>query len=115
MKYAIAENNFDLIRLLAALQVAVLHVLYYLSPQWRDHAPFQLLAVFPGVPIFFFISGFLISRAYERASSTRNYARNRALRIFPALHVCVLLNLIAVGITGYFYAVDASFLDILTL
>jgi len=30
------------------------------------------------------------------------YARNRALRIYPALIVCTLLSLLAVFLTGYF-------------
>jgi peptidoglycan/LPS O-acetylase OafA/YrhL len=115
MNYPVGNNNFDLIRLAAALQVAVLHVLYYLSPQWRDHILCQLLALFPGVPVFFFISGFLISRSYEKTESVRDYTRNRCLRIYPALHVCVALNLIMVYATGYFEKAQAGVVDILAL
>jgi peptidoglycan/LPS O-acetylase OafA/YrhL len=73
------------------------------------------LLAFPGVPIFFFISGLLISRSYERTSALRDYARNRVLRIFPALHVCVALNLLAIALTGYFATVGAGFLDVAIL
>ena len=111
----IAENNFDLIRLCAALQVAVLHVTPELSPAYTAAPWARLLELFPGVPIFFFISGFLISRSYERTKTLRDYSLNRALRIFPALHVCVFLNLVAVAATGYLHTVGAGFGDVTAL
>ena len=115
MKHNIASNNFDLIRLFAASQVAFLHVMSYLSWPWHSAPAIRFLELFPGVPIFFFISGFLISRSYEKTGTISDYSRNRALRIFPALHVCVFLNLVLVWITGYFVTVDAGFLDIALL
>lgn len=115
MPTKIGENNFDLIRLFAATQVAVLHVSGYLSPAWNSSWIAKVLECFPGVPTFFFISGFLISRSYEKNSALPEYARNRALRIFPALHVCVALNLIAVACTGYFTPAGAGISDILAL
>ncbi len=111
----IGDNNFDLIRLGAALQVALLHVTHSLSVEYSSTAWARLLEVFPGVPIFFFISGMLISRSYERSKTLKDYALNRSLRIYPALHVCVLLNLVAVAMTGYFGTVHAHFGDIAVL
>jgi len=108
MRLNIAANNFDLLRLCAALQVAILHVARELSPQYGSAPWVGVLEVFSGVPIFFFISGFLISRSYERSKSLTDYALNRTLRIFPALHVCVLLNIIAIALTGYFTAAGAD-------
>jgi len=121
MSYKLSENNFDLIRLLAATQVAVLHVFSYLSPEIYSHptplqnAIIRLLEMFPGVPTFFFISGFLISRSYERVGSVREYGRNRALRIFPALYVCVAINLLMVWGTGYFAANGVGLPQVLLL
>jgi peptidoglycan/LPS O-acetylase OafA/YrhL len=121
MSYKISENNFDLIRLFAATEVAVLHIFSYLSPQTYSHptplqnAVIRLLEMFPGVPIFFFISGFLISRSYERVGSIPEYARNRALRIFPALYVCVAVNLLMVWGTGYFSANGVGLPQVLLL
>jgi len=115
MRLNIAANNFDLLRLCAALQVAILHVARELSPQYGSAPWVGVLEVFSGVPIFFFISGFLISRSYERSKSLTDYALNRTLRIFPALHVCVLLNIIAIALTGYFTAAGAGFLDVAAL
>lgn len=115
MAVKISENNFDLIRLFAASQVAILHVIGYASPNLSDSLLAKLLDLFPGVPIFFFISGFLISRSYEKTNTVIDYSRNRALRIYPALHICVTLNLVAVALTGYFSSNNTSLIDILTL
>jgi peptidoglycan/LPS O-acetylase OafA/YrhL len=111
----IADNNFDLIRLGAAVQVALLHVTHSLSVGYSTAPWARLLEVFPGVPIFFFISGLLISRSYERSKSLKDYALNRTLRIFPGLHVCVLLNIIAVAATGYFGTVRAGLPEVAAL
>ena len=115
MNHNISRNNFDLIRLFAASQVAILHVASYLSWPWHTATVFHWLEFFPGVPTFFFISGFLISRSYEKTGSIYDYARNRALRIFPALHVCVFVNLMMVWATGYFSTVGAGFWDVFLL
>ena len=95
-------NNFDLIRLAAALQVAYIHCASHFHTLGTDR-PFSSLALlFPGVPVFFFISGFLISKSFERNSNWREYAGNRALRIYPALIVCFVLSLTAMWLCGYF-------------
>lgn len=98
---SIRHNNFDLIRLLAASQVVLFHGMEHLGPQGASHSPFgQLLSWFPGVPIFFVVSGFLVSLSFERAPSVGEYFRNRALRIFPALWVCLAFALATVLLFG---------------
>lgn len=93
------ENNFNLIRLLAALQVAFNHSLEYLvvhpGPVLAEIQEFSKL--FPGVPVFFFISGFLLSRSFEINPKLSDYALNRVLRIYPGLAVCTLLSILAVS------------------
>jgi peptidoglycan/LPS O-acetylase OafA/YrhL len=94
-------NNFDLIRLLAALQVAVVHTMIAFKFYGINATVFNLgVRMFPGVPIFFVISGFLISKSYERSTSLRDYYRNRCLRIFPALWVCLVASLTVILIAG---------------
>jgi peptidoglycan/LPS O-acetylase OafA/YrhL len=86
-------NNFDLLRLLAALQVAVVHSIGFLKPTGYFARLLEAgLDRFPGVPIFFVISGVLISKSYERSDSLRDYIRNRCLRIFPGLWVCLVVS-----------------------
>jgi peptidoglycan/LPS O-acetylase OafA/YrhL len=94
-------NNFDLIRLLAALQVAIVHTMTAFKMYGVNATFFNLgVRMFPGVPIFFVISGFLISKSYERSNSLRDYYRNRCLRIFPALWVCLAASVGVILIAG---------------
>ena len=88
-------NNFALIRVLASAQVAVVHALYWFGIEQQIRPLGRVLQYFPGVPIFFFISGLLVTRACLH-TTTRDYLRNRGLRIFPALWVALLLTLLPV-------------------
>lgn len=94
-----AVNNFDLIRLAAAIQVVVYHGLKYLYGE--ENAVLKVIQFVPGVPIFFFVSGYLISASYDRSRSMGSYARKRALRIFPALWLCIALTVLALTLDGY--------------
>lgn len=89
-----STNNFELIRFIAALQVAVVHGIHHFNiaiPGALNNA----LHLFPGVPVFFVISGFLVSASFERNKNLVEYFKSRALRIYPALWVCFLISLIA--------------------
>lgn len=71
------------------------------------------LKFFPGVPIFFFVSGFLISKSYENNSIIKEYTRNRLLRIYPALIICTFISLFSIYLTGYFSTKDINPLEFL--
>ena len=102
------SNNFDLIRLAAALQVALMHAVYLFGVTGRQW-PLELITeLFPGVPVFFFISGLLISHSFERNPSLRDFARNRGLRIYPALVVCFAVSVASVWASGYLGSVDST-------
>ena len=61
------------------MQVLLVHAGHHLGvsiPGFIEH--------FPGVPAFFFVSGFLIYASYHNSPGFR-YFQNRALRIFPGL------------------------------
>lgn len=86
-------NNFDLIRLIAAFQVLIWHGAEHFKIFDNMYGFLAILFHFPGVPIFFTISGFLISYSLERNKfDLRKYFRNRALRIYPALWVCTIIT-----------------------
>jgi peptidoglycan/LPS O-acetylase OafA/YrhL len=95
-------NNFDLIRLFAATQVAIQHITYHFG---FDNYLLSALNLFPGVPIFFFISGFLIYGSYAKSKENLkpniNFFLKRFLRIYPALYLCVALSLLSVYQSGY--------------
>jgi peptidoglycan/LPS O-acetylase OafA/YrhL len=100
------SNNFDLIRLAAALQVAYSHCAALFGTLHADKPFSTLVAMFPGVPVFFFVSGFLISKSFENNSNWREYAWNRVLRIYPALVVCFVLSLCALWLCGWFNSTE---------
>ena len=52
-------NNFDLLRLLAATEVIFDHYYQHLKLP-ISHTALKILYLFPGVPVFFVISGYLI-------------------------------------------------------
>ena len=93
--FPVQPNNFDLLRLAVALQVVVLHSWEHLHLSREGFAENVrvMFSFFPGVPIFFVISGFLISRSWERSHDAATYARNRFFRIYPALWVAFVATL----------------------
>lgn len=111
------SNNFDLIRLFAALQVVHVHLITILGVQITIFHNFlvKFFGFFPGVPIFFFISGFLITRSWMASSGVKNFFRKRALRIFPALIFSVFLALVLVILSGYYTSENMSLKDLLVI
>ena len=105
------SNNFDIIRLFAALQVVIMHALTHFG--YEESFLRSILSFFPGVPIFFFVSGFLISQSFDRSTTLLSYFRKRALRIFPALWVVTLITIIAIFLSGYFNEVKWSLTNLL--
>jgi peptidoglycan/LPS O-acetylase OafA/YrhL len=85
------RNNFDLIRLLAAMQVVYFHARYDLRLPGLSSVDW-LVGMFPGVAVFFVISGFLVTKSFIAGGRrVRPYALKRALRIYPALWTNLLL------------------------
>ncbi|MAM87484.1 MAG: hypothetical protein CME36_09285 [unclassified Hahellaceae] len=116
-KMLFRTNNFDLLRLFAASQVAILHALHVMNVSVSSfvQSALGLLYIFPGVPIFFFVSGYLISKSYESNSRLDDYSSNRILRLFPALIIAVTLSFVLIFASGYSAEADASFFDWLLL
>jgi len=75
------SNNLEWLRLIFALQVVVSHTISHLQP---DLGIAGFIYYFPGVPAFFFVSGFLIYSSYLNAPG-RRYFENRVLRLYPGL------------------------------
>jgi peptidoglycan/LPS O-acetylase OafA/YrhL len=106
-----ALNNFDLIRLFAASQVALTHGAHYFGVNsWF----ISLLHFFPGVPIFFFISGYLIYTSYANLDKHRFaiFFTNRFLRLYPALWMCLLVTLVIVYFSGHMATQNPSALQV---
>ena len=73
------KNNLELLRLIFAMQVLIQH-----SSEHLGYGIPEIIKYFPGVPAFFFVSGFLINTSYLNAPGFR-YFQNRFLRVFPGL------------------------------
>ena len=94
------DNNLNLIRLIAALAVLVSHA-WPLALGLGTEQPLERLTGFQlgtqAVYVFFAISGFLITRSYERHGTLRQWATARMLRIFPGLVVVLVLMAFGLG------------------
>ncbi|ABW67106.1 acyltransferase family protein [Desulfosudis oleivorans] len=88
--YRLRKNNFDLLRLLFAGTVCLVHV-YKLSGYPELMTVTRYLSSEVAVKGFFVISGFLIFMSFERSASMRSYAVKRVRRIYPAYGTVVLL------------------------
>lgn len=89
-------NNFDLLRLLAALAVLLSHSFqlsygnYWLEPIWRigaHQATIGRLAVI----VFFIVSGYLITGSWVRRPDPVRFVLARATRLLPGLLVMLVL------------------------
>jgi peptidoglycan/LPS O-acetylase OafA/YrhL len=103
------QNNFDLIRLIAASQVAIVHGIEHLEVHSLYPLAFYL-SYFPGVPVFFFLSGLLISAAWERNPNLESFLGNRIYRIVPGLWFCVFLSCVSIVICAYIFNIELSYL-----
>ncbi len=87
------ENNFDLIRLFAAFQVLFGHGLAHLEIS-DEFLIANVFGFFPGILMFFTVSGFLIFSSFDRNNNLKKYFYNRFLRLFPALWLCFIITLL---------------------
>lgn len=83
---SIRYPSFDLIRLLLAVEVVVVHTWASLDPN------FNWPGFIRAVPAFLAVSGFLVLKSFANTGSWTVFARKRALRIFPALIISLLLG-----------------------
>jgi peptidoglycan/LPS O-acetylase OafA/YrhL len=91
------DNVFDVLRLAAALAVLLSHC-YPLTG--RDEPVAGLVGETLGdigVAVFFAISGFLVARSWASQPGLRPFAAKRALRLLPALVICVWLLALVLG------------------
>jgi peptidoglycan/LPS O-acetylase OafA/YrhL len=92
------DNNFDLLRLGAAIVVLASHC-YPLTAsgedplqRWTGHTAGEL-----GVTIFFAISGYLVTLSWLGDPEPRRFVARRGLRLLPALTVVAFLTAFVLG------------------
>lgn len=108
------ENNFNLLRLIAATMVLVSHS-YALATGRADLEPLRWLPGFSlgglAVDIFFIASGFLVTGSLLQRRNLVEFCAARTLRIFPGLWAALLVTVIVVGIGFTTLDVRAFFAD----
>ncbi len=109
-----AHNSFTMLRLMLALAVLVSHTIFLAT---GEHAaePFVGLTGYSlgqyAVQGFFILSGILVTQSLAARCDIVDYIRARALRIFPALLVCVLLTALVAGPLLTFFGLPGYFLS----
>lgn len=94
------ENNFDIIRFIAAVMVIFAHS-YPLGSGVSDilsrstNGQWDIGAI--AVAIFFLISGYLISQSYYYSSGVIAFVKARILRIYPGFIAALLFAIFIVG------------------
>jgi peptidoglycan/LPS O-acetylase OafA/YrhL len=113
------NNNFDLLRLLAALLVFVSHGLGIrgiTEIHWfKQVTGTRFLISEFGLFIFFGMSGLLVCRSLVMSCSARQFLKNRFLRIWPALFFCTVVTVVVSGILFTTLPLSAFFTDGQTL
>jgi peptidoglycan/LPS O-acetylase OafA/YrhL len=96
------RNNFDALRLLAAISVIFSHA--FLIAEGTQNNEWLILLTgnqsilgLVGVFVFFAISGFLVTQSFEQTANPLHYLAKRCLRIFPGLFVVTLLSAFFLG------------------
>jgi peptidoglycan/LPS O-acetylase OafA/YrhL len=98
----IRQNNFDTLRLLAAISVIFSHS-FLIAEGTQNNEPLILLTGnqailgLAGVFVFFAISGFLVTQSFEQTANPRHFLAKRALRIFPGLFVATVVSAFVLG------------------
>ena len=93
------DNNFNLVRAAAAALVIYTHA-FGATGNGADEPLVRLCGKSLGsvaVDVFFVVSGFLIAKSWCRSRDLVEFALARALRIYPALWVCVAFCVLVVG------------------
>lgn len=95
------NNNFNLLRMLAAWAVLVSHSHFLTANKVEAEPLYEQLGMTLGtiaVHCFFVISGFLIARSLLQRKNLRSYALARILRVMPALIIMLLITVFGLGV-----------------
>lgn len=95
------DNNFDVLRLVAALFVIVSHAFQMTGNLATEplialsHKTITISTI--GLYMFFFTSGFLVTHSAMVSDNVKQFLFKRFLRIFPAMIVVVLVSVFIAG------------------
>ncbi|MBV2135393.1 MAG: acyltransferase [Candidatus Thiodiazotropha sp. (ex Ctena orbiculata)] len=96
------NNNFNLLRLCAAVSVVFTHSFALLGLGEENDPIYQLTGINAsgyGLATFFIISGFLVTKSLNNRKSLWLFAKARILRLYPALILSLAFCLLIIGAT----------------
>ena len=93
------RNSLNTLRFMAASQVLLVHAFNHLDVITPNYIK-PVLFLFPGVAIFFVLSGYLIWQSLEKSSSYSVYLKKRVFRIYPELWGGVFIEVIVIMLFG---------------
>lgn len=82
------KNNFEFLRLICAIQVMLEHS----NSEYIKR--YLYIDYFPGLAVFFFISGYLVFASYDNRKDIKSFYLNRILRIYPGLVFASFVGLV---------------------
>lgn len=82
------NSNLDIVRILAAIMVLLVHVGQKVGGRWQEVTFFGQY----GVQIFFVMSGYLGMKSLECGQSVKEYYRHRIVRIVPLYYLVLCLR-----------------------
>jgi peptidoglycan/LPS O-acetylase OafA/YrhL len=94
------NNNFNVMRLTAALAVLISHASvgrYGYNEILLQLTGGRYLLTYIALPAFFTISGFLVCRSLVTTKTIKQYLLKRFVRIWPAYAMCTLLTILVLG------------------
>jgi peptidoglycan/LPS O-acetylase OafA/YrhL len=107
-------NGFDYIRLVLSLAVIGWHSIftsYGYQVEATVYASWVHPIMYPILPMFFALGGFLLSASFTRSKTFNEYLMLRVLRIFPAWLVVVFISAIILGPLMTSDSISAYFKD----
>ncbi len=97
-KIAWRDNCLNTIKMLSAFSVMFFHAQTHMSVQAPTIFSY-IFALFPGVPVFFVLSGFLIWNSVGKSGNILEYSKKRFWRIFPQLWSAKIVGVIVILFT----------------
>ena len=95
------NNGFIWIRYLAAFSIVLSHSRLFDTATERYAAIAANISwLYPGVPVLFFTSGFLVSLSYRFSPDFLEYIVKRILRIYPAVWVALFVSVAVLLLVG---------------
>lgn len=91
-----SNNCLNLIRLIAAIKILFGHTVTHLKIGSIPNPVFSVMNVILGVPIFFFLSGYLIWNSIGRTKGFKTFLTKRVLRLYPELWCGVAISAITI-------------------